>query len=87
MNNTTLIKKLKALHVPKNTSLPVLKKVLIECKNDVLHFTTTDLDTQTSFHVPFDYAGFTALVDHKELISILSSLPKNTEVAGACRVF
>jgi DNA polymerase-3 subunit beta len=80
VNVTNLIKKLKSLILPRKSSLPSLLKVLIESKNDTINFTTTDLDVTTSISMRIDSPEFIAVVDLKTLISILSSLPKNSSV-------
>jgi DNA polymerase-3 subunit beta len=80
MNVTNLIKKLKSLILPRKSHLPSLLKVLIESKNDTINFTTTDLDVTTSVSMRIDNPDFIAVVELKTLISILSSMPKNSEV-------
>lgn len=82
MNKETLVKKLKALHVPPKTSLPSLSHVLIENNTCETTFSTTDLDITTVVKViDLTSNDFTAVVDYASLVKAIDATPKGSEIS------
>lgn len=88
MDKKKLLKTLRRLSIPRKTTLPSLRRVLIQSSDDGLHFHTTDLDTGTSVFLSTKHPRkVDVVVDLTGLIDNIKSIDDGANITFRSKVF